>query len=972
MVTTRGRRGPTLVDEPQPISFPKQQRTGEGYQGICSSFQLYCHSVRVTVLIYNPGEANEHTASQTLESRLRKKRPNATSSTSYSANQLPKAKRQRRDVSIISPVHRKSSRPKSPTLTRKRGSQNGAVEEAVSLQIIPQDPSISAESPVAEQDKLEAVQEERSVNDPVMPASVLSRKSQPENLSIAEQFQALLEQIPEIGPCEASTLEAINQVVQYWENLSSDPVLSTSEISTELENAALPILAHVSVQILHTFASYKLKSLQQAITHPESTEGKIFAIYQKLFRIAKSPYSSRHGFIILPDAPGKTLEKNRSAIMANLATFLDACFGIDKIGSYHLHEQFWNVFKQNEVSAFQDQLHLLLMLKTQIAISAISSQERSKDLVLAEMFPEDSSSYIAAIKAENTNLSEESLTSFETQATARKQFLINHATTDEAISTLKAQHPFNEFLQFLTTFVTRHFETITGQPLLSIAPMCDNIDSMQFRSEEPFSIPSDNGIGAGDSIGNTNSANGFTAPATRFQDLTDIVHFQPPRYDYPWAQEDTTIPEKVLPITETFLELEPTPNEEDISAQAAKAAEEALLGFSQSKVHDVSEPHNHHLDKFPFPQERVQPQLSMHTQQDFQNRLLTIGSGQPYLQNHQPSPSQTQSAHYHPNVISSVFGPPPGQTQPTAVLYERARQVANSKSSNVSRSKAVSVSQRRPWSLEEEQALMDGLDQVKGPHWSQILILYGPGGSINETLRDRTQVQLKDKARNLKLFFLKSKIEVPYYLSFVTGELKSRAPGHASTLDDATPRTTVSSHNGRTDGNGTTSSATTPSRNRNSAAAATQSTSAAVFSPVLHLPRPNDTYSSPYAPIGGVLGEFSSHTNQDSPIEEDANHQDVADLATSAAAQVAAALANFNALDLPGLDLSNSMALGIDSSENTEILKVVTPESDHEDVESVTEEVSEVELEEHANAKQYSSTIANGALPESIKTFDTH
>ena len=71
---------------------------------------------------------------------------------------------------------------------------------------------------------------------------------------------------------------------------------------------------------------------------------------------------------------------------------------------------------------------------------------------------------------------------------------------------------------------------------------------------------------------------------------------------------------------------------------------------------------------------------------------------------------------------------------------------------------------------------MAGLDRVKGPHWSQIHAMFGPGGSINEVLQNRSQVQLKDKARNLKLFFLKSNIEVPYYLQFVTGELKTRAP----------------------------------------------------------------------------------------------------------------------------------------------------------------------------------------------------
>ncbi|KAI5281591.1 TTAGGG repeat binding factor, partial [Ascosphaera acerosa] len=80
----------------------------------------------------------------------------------------------------------------------------------------------------------------------------------------------------------------------------------------------------------------------------------------------------------------------------------------------------------------------------------------------------------------------------------------------------------------------------------------------------------------------------------------------------------------------------------------------------------------------------------------------------------------------------------------------------------------------------EEDALMAGLDRVKGPHWAQILQMFGPGGTINETLKNRNQVQLKDKARNLKLFFLKNGIEVPYYLKFVTGELRTRAPLQAA------------------------------------------------------------------------------------------------------------------------------------------------------------------------------------------------
>ena len=119
------------------------------------------------------------------------------------------------------------------------------------------------------------------------------------------------------------------------------------------------------------------------------------------------------------------------------------------------------------------------------------------------------------------------------------------------------------------------------------------------------------------------------------------------------------------------------------------------------------------------------------------------------------------------------------QSAPTQVLYEQARMAASSKTAADKRRVGV-PSQRRPWTTEEENALMEGLDRVKGPHWSQILNMFGPNGTINETLKDRNQVQLKDKARNLKLFFLKSGIEVPYYLKYVTGDLKSRAPAQAS------------------------------------------------------------------------------------------------------------------------------------------------------------------------------------------------
>lgn len=95
------------------------------------------------------------------------------------------------------------------------------------------------------------------------------------------------------------------------------------------------------------------------------------------------------------------------------------------------------------------------------------------------------------------------------------------------------------------------------------------------------------------------------------------------------------------------------------------------------------------------------------------------------------------------------------------------------------RSTAAASSMRQPWTKAEEDALLSGLERVGGPGWSQILAFYGRGGSVSEVLKDRNQVQLKDKARNLKLWYLKMGQEVPAALQGVTGELRKRGGARA-------------------------------------------------------------------------------------------------------------------------------------------------------------------------------------------------
>ncbi|KAL7906818.1 telomere repeat binding factor domain-containing protein [Trichoderma velutinum] len=167
---------------------------------------------------------------------------------------------------------------------------------------------------------------------------------------------------------------------------------------------------------------------------------------------------------------------------------------------------------------------------------------------------------------------------------------------------------------------------------------------------------------------------------------------------------------------------------------------------------------------------------TMAAQSPYLSHLHQHQSHHPYYTTYASQPAPEQQP---PQPTGNPDNLPPNQTFPSAILYDKARQAALSKSSAHTRREGLH-STRRPWTQEEEKALMAGLDMVKGPHWSQILTLFGQNGTISDILKDRTQVQLKDKARNLKLFFLKTNSEMPYYLQAVTGELKTRAPTQAA------------------------------------------------------------------------------------------------------------------------------------------------------------------------------------------------
>jgi hypothetical protein len=127
----------------------------------------------------------------------------------------------------------------------------------------------------------------------------------------------------------------------------------------------------------------------------------------------------------------------------------------------------------------------------------------------------------------------------------------------------------------------------------------------------------------------------------------------------------------------------------------------------------------------------------------------------------------------------------PLQGQSTYTAYRNARANATGNGKAIpNKTRGGTASQRRAWSDEEEKALLDGMDAVGGAHWAQILALHGENGTKDQLLANRTQVQLKDKARNIKLCILKSNHELPHHFNNVTGELKSRSSTHPTKTKD--------------------------------------------------------------------------------------------------------------------------------------------------------------------------------------------
>ncbi|SCZ94628.1 BZ3500_MvSof-1268-A1-R1_Chr12-3g04007 [Microbotryum saponariae] len=70
---------------------------------------------------------------------------------------------------------------------------------------------------------------------------------------------------------------------------------------------------------------------------------------------------------------------------------------------------------------------------------------------------------------------------------------------------------------------------------------------------------------------------------------------------------------------------------------------------------------------------------------------------------------------------------------------------------------------RIAWSYEEDRCLTEAMRHHQC-RWSQIMALHGPQGTINDILKHRTSMSLRDRAVNLKVNLVKQRLRVPSYL----------------------------------------------------------------------------------------------------------------------------------------------------------------------------------------------------------------
>lgn len=523
-----------------------------------------------------------------------------------------------------------------------------------------------------------------------------------------------------------------------------------------LRNASRNALGNLAISIILVFSQSFDDSIKP-IRETDSQHSQSFRQLQASFEQIKLIYSTSSILssieVDLQDDESRTILG-----LANLAQFglwlLDGSFK-----SYReAHQHFHAIFPDQISHLGTEIIELYLSLKTQLAIESILARAPDQQIeqLLNGVFVDGLEEEMRGLHGgfELTPSDQE----FVSSARSRRDALL--IDTQLETTTLKEKYPADDLLRTFSMYARGRVASISDlgsrlgismpsgvEAALDILPDGPDDGDLDLDDLSSFFEKTTSGLVQNALAGLTEEEPAAPTPVIETVDEPPEVPKSPPKVEAATPQTNG----KVDLMTD-YKELE-------------ALVAESTSNYVKTTLHGLS----------PVPYQPTVPTSTTENMaaQSYLSQLQQVQSQHPYY-------SYTQQV---PEPQPPPPGPgenlPPNQTFPSAILYDKARQAALSKSSAHTRREGLH-STRRPWTQEEEKALMAGLDMVKGPHWSQILTLFGQNGTISDILKDRTQVQLKDKARNLKLFFLKTNSEMPYYLQAVTGELKTRAPTQAA------------------------------------------------------------------------------------------------------------------------------------------------------------------------------------------------
>ncbi|KAK3997209.1 telomere repeat binding factor-domain-containing protein [Cladorrhinum sp. PSN332] len=543
-----------------------------------------------------------------------------------------------------------------------------------------------------------------------------------------------------------------------------------------MRSMSLPVLGNVAVQLLVRLSQQSRAETEALLADTNSGFRKAYDALRDVFGPTKKIFSDAP--LLSADELDISDSEDRETVrMSNLAAIALSAFGGRDIPLKDVHDNFFTIFVPEEWEYKDSLTELLLSVKTRLFWDSQQAEAGSPTPIelLEALFPINFDEFLKQRTGDLLlNAEEERLVD---QVKKRREELVQCVADVTLRTSLQRENSANKVIDHLSAFLQSHLGVVIdyAEKYGVNIPLSEG-DVMSFHilgtGDEKQGDQEDSLAALLQSSTSHFPLNGDAKDSTPHDVLPGQAGAGEPELNLTKLIEQAMSEQALSSHVDGFKE---TPGVQHATNNEQPSFDPTDLAsfIAENLKNSIEEPHE-------LPNSSTMPYASalndsthaaLHPQYINQgSQQQQSSSYQPYTQS--PAPATTATG-------ATGEGLPPHQSLPTAALYEKARQAAVAKSSNTARREGLH-STRRPWSPEEEKALMAGLDMVKGPHWSQILSLFGPNGSMSDILKDRTQVQLKDKARNLKLFFLKTNSEMPFYLQSVTGELKTRAPTQAA------------------------------------------------------------------------------------------------------------------------------------------------------------------------------------------------